>query len=228
MATLKTYSISVDFTNGFDHGTFSDEVIASASVTGFEGVMVNGDDVNVCGDSYTEAALDAVVAAHVWPVSETSTWKAPKINMGDGATSGVALFRAGGGGLQYAFDGGSDDEWSSSIALGDNYDGSDLKIRTTYQLSTGPGAGDTVEFEVEYSFTAAGDDSDADGTTFTDAVDQTGRGSGELYTDLLPTTLSGVADKTHLQLSIKRDSLGGSSDSFAGAIWVISFELIKV
>lgn len=158
-------------------------------------------------------------------------WEMPNINLGDGVTSGVSVFRAGAGGIQYAFDGTSDDEWSSNTCLANNkilYDGSDLQLKISYQLSENPGAGDTVEFEVQYAFLTAGDNSDGAGTTFTDAIDQTGRVVDQIYTDILPTNLIGVADKELLQLSIMRDALGGGSDSFPGSIWVVDIDIEKV
>lgn len=158
-------------------------------------------------------------------------WFPPPINVGDGSTSGVSLFRAGAGGIQYAFDGGSDDEWSVNIPLnwnGMTYDGSDLKIRIKGQLSANGGGTDDIQWEIQYAFMDAGDDSDGAGTTFTDSIDVSSRVTGQVYDDLLPTALTGVASKTFLQLSIMRDSQGGGSDSYGGSIWVTTIELEKV
>lgn len=162
---------------------------------------------------------------------ESPIWTPPPLNLGNFATSGVSLFRAGAGGLQYGFDQSSDDEASTNIPLdwnGFTYDGSDVKLRIKYQLSATPDASDTVEFEVQYAFMDAGDDSDGAGTTFTDAIDQTSRVTGQVYDDLLPTALTGVTGKKFLQLSIMRDAIGGGSDSYGGSIWVVSIELEKV
>ncbi len=161
---------------------------------------------------------------------ENEGWEPPVVNLGDGATSGITLFRAGAGGIQYSFDGGSDDEWSMNIPLnwnGMTYDGSDLKIRIKAQLSANGGGTDDVEWEVQYAFMTAGDDSDGAGTTFTDSIDVSSRVTGQVYDDLLPTALTGVVGKDFLQLSILRDSQGGGADSYNGDVWVTSIELEK-
>lgn len=166
-----------------------------------------------------------------WVLQEALGWQMPNINLGDGVTSGVAIFRATAGGIQYVFDGGSDDEWSANFCLGSNgipYDGSDIKITAKYQLSTNPSSGNTIEFQVQYAFMTAGDDSDGAGTTFTDAIVQTGRSTGEVYSDELPTRLIGVTGKDFLQISIKRDSAGGGSDSYNGAMWLVDLDFEKV
>ncbi len=166
-----------------------------------------------------------------WAKQSVMGWNMNDVSLGDGATSGVGLFRAGAGGIQYVFDGGSDDEWSCDIELADNgipYDGSDLKLTVKYQLAENPSAGNTVEFQVQYAFMDAGDDSDGAGTTFTDSIVQTGRVVGEVYSDELPTNLIGVAGKTFLQISIMRDSLGAGSDTYPGSIWIVEFVFEKV
>ena len=159
-----------------------------------------------------------------------ASWKAPVISLGDGVTSSVTIFRATGGGLQYIFSGSSDGEWSSNIPLTTNgiaYDGSDLQLKPRYELSTTPGSGDTVEFEIEYTFFTAGDDSDAPPTSFTDAIVQTGRAINIAYDDLLPTKLIGVVGKDTLNLSVKRDGTGGGSDTYPGSIWVLALQFEK-
>jgi len=66
MESVRTYSITADFTNGFALQKFNAEVGASGHVTNFGSISHEGDVVEVYADSLVSGAgLDAVVAAHV-------------------------------------------------------------------------------------------------------------------------------------------------------------------
>jgi hypothetical protein len=66
MSVLKTYSIQNDITGQkVASSHLHSEIIASGSVTGFEGVAKSGDTVSVIGTALAnETALDALVLAH--------------------------------------------------------------------------------------------------------------------------------------------------------------------
>lgn len=66
MAHLKTYSISMDITAKVcDLLTLHHEIDESGNVSGFDGLLCEGDCVTVIGESFkSEIGCDAVVMAH--------------------------------------------------------------------------------------------------------------------------------------------------------------------
>lgn len=62
---LKTYSVLNDFSSGLISHQLETQIIESSSVTGYQGLLKEGDELCVLGDSMDETALDAVIAAHV-------------------------------------------------------------------------------------------------------------------------------------------------------------------
>lgn len=164
--------------------------------------------------------------------NELGKWEAPPLSLGEGATSGVSIFRAFGGGLQYSFDSTSDDEWSVDkplVNLGILYDGSDLQIEISYQLSSNGGVGDNVKLDTEYQIVNDGDDTDGAGTTINDTIDVSAQVSGQVYSYTLGTNLTGgTANDKELLMSILRNSTGAGADTFGGSIWFVGIKIIKV
>lgn len=63
--TLKGYSITNDFSSGVLVEQIHYQIQTSGAVTNFSGITKQEDTLQVNGDSMDEAALDAVIAAHV-------------------------------------------------------------------------------------------------------------------------------------------------------------------
>lgn len=63
---VKSYTISTAFTNGaVNTNALQLEISESATVTGFSGLTIEGDNLNVLGTSLPNAeALDAIITAH--------------------------------------------------------------------------------------------------------------------------------------------------------------------
>jgi len=159
-------------------------------------------------------------------------WFPPEINLGEGATSGVSILRALGGGLQWSFDSSSDDEWSVNKLLrnaGVDYDGSDLQIKIRYQLSSNGGGTDNVKLNLQYQLVTIGDDTDGLGTTINETIDVSSEVSGQIYEHTFGTNLTGgVLGDDELMFSIERNSTGAGADSYGGNVWVIGIEILKV
>lgn len=231
MAILKTYTISTDITAGaLNSMKLHKEIAATSHVTGFTGLgTIIADNFDILGTTLAdETALDALVLAHTITGPSTDMWQAPHLNLGDGATSGVLLFRANSGGILYQFSGVSFSEWSSNIVLEDSngnaYDGSDLTLIINYIILVNGTGTDDIDWVTEYMFRTEGDNPNDPGTTITETVDVSSRVVGNLYKDTISVNLAGVAGKTSLGISIGRE---GGADEYSGTIRIESFELIK-
>jgi len=66
MAKLKTYSISTNITSALvDSGRLHGEIQSSGYVSGFKGISIDGDNVEIIGDSLlNESALDTLLQNH--------------------------------------------------------------------------------------------------------------------------------------------------------------------
>ena len=65
MATLKTYSIVSDITGQeVNHDTLKQALKDSGDIVNFNGLVIRGDSIEVVGDSFTEANVDAIILAH--------------------------------------------------------------------------------------------------------------------------------------------------------------------
>lgn len=62
---LKVYSVANDFSQGVILDQLNDQIIADGSVTNYNGLTLDGDNLSVLGDSMNETGLDAVIASHV-------------------------------------------------------------------------------------------------------------------------------------------------------------------
>jgi hypothetical protein len=155
-------------------------------------------------------------------------WHMPPMSLGDGATSGVTLFKSIGGGIQYIFGAGTIDEWSSNYNLRHNdveYDGSDLELSVWYQLSAGGFGLQDIDWRIEYTFLDIGDDSDGAPTQVIETDDVSAKVAANIYTYTFATKLNGVAGKKLIGISIARI---GNVDLYPGDAWVLNFQLKKV
>ena len=65
MGTLKTYSITSDITGqAVNHDVLKQELKDSGDIVNFNGLCIRGDSIEVVGDSFTEANVDAIILAH--------------------------------------------------------------------------------------------------------------------------------------------------------------------
>lgn len=156
-------------------------------------------------------------------------WFPTAITLGDLVTSGAGLAISSGAGYYVVFDAISDDEVLMNIGLtrnGITYDGSSLQLELNWMKFGATGG--TVGWELDYYFAADGSDSYTgyDGTV-TNFVNVTGRTNQIQYTDTLPS-ISGTAGDTHLQLTLRRNSIGGGSDTYIGDAEVYGINLLKV
>lgn len=146
-----------------------------------------------------------------------TSWSPTAISLGSGETSGASLSLSSGAGYYANFDSSSDDELLFTIGLERNglpYDGSAL-ILDLFWMKFGASGG-TVGWELDYYFAKNGSNSytGVDGTV-TNFVDVTARTNQIQYTDSMPS-ISGTAGDTQLQLTLRRNSTGGGSDTYSG------------
>ena len=94
MAILKTYTISTDVTGAaVNSELLHSELVAAGDITNFTGININGDSLEVWGDSFiTEANVDTTVLAHV--EVPLSSYKTNKYNAID-AKTGYLVVSAG-------------------------------------------------------------------------------------------------------------------------------------
>lgn len=179
----------------------------------------------------TIKGADTVVVDQCIDNIDSQQWKMPDLGFSDGAFSGVSIFEATNGGLQYSFDGSSNDKWSFTKKLrsesGVDYDGSDISVSITSQQSSASDADDDVEWIFTYKFIDTPDDSDGDGTTNTDTLVVDNRVTGTTYTDSL-TTLTGVAGKKWLMGTLERNTIGATTDTLMASLWCIDIDFKKV
>lgn len=197
------------------------------------GAQVNPDVVPQAeaeaGTATTERIWTAQRVKQAIDALASSTWQPPAINFGNGYTAGVSVFRSTGSGLLFTFDAASDDEWSANIPLDNNgiaYDGSNLKVRISYQIPVAGGGTDDIKLNYDYAFIKNGDNADLDKTEFTDTLDVSALAATSV-TSYDSATLTGEAGATGLQISIERNSTGAGADSYGNDFDIIFIELIK-
>lgn len=199
-----------------------------------EGYEVGSEWIDITNDKAYKC-LDASTGASIWKettIQSNQTWEPPKLPIGTGATSGVSVFRALGGGLQYSFDGTSDDEWSSNMCLmGTNgviYDGSTFSLTIYYQLSINASITDNVEIEVDYQIVGIGDNTDQTPTEINESITVDNQLAGQIYEHTLGTNLSGISGKEILMLSCLINATGAGQGTYVGDFWIIGFKLNKI
>jgi len=153
-------------------------------------------------------------------------WSPTSVTLGDGFSNGASLSLNGGAGIYVAFSQNSNNEYLFNIALERDkmsYDGSNLVV-ALYWMKFG-NSGGTVKWELDYSFINLGDDaySKKDGTKIktidvTSLTDQT-------ITNTKFEAISGDVGSKMLQLTLRRKSSGGESDTFAGDSEMYGFNL---
>lgn len=157
-----------------------------------------------------------------------NAWIPPKLNL-NGQNQGTQAFNAAAGHLR-TFGANQDDaiRWNVELAHGSiPYDGSNIIFSKRWQLYTAPAAGNTVRWELDYAFVNDGDDqlSLIDGTIVNNlTVDA--RTARQQYTDSF-TAISGAAGSTHLQLTLRRNGTGTSSDTYGGDADLYNVRLSK-
>jgi hypothetical protein len=176
---------------------------------------------------------DASGRANWQTPSGSATWQPPTKDLSAYLGNGASTLANANAGFQKSFSATANNEVLAEVTLFNNnvnYDGSDLQIRLRWQLfNTAPGVGDDVIWEVDYVFLLDGDDGDSKAATLiTDTIDVSGRTANQLYTDVISTNLTGVANAHTLGITIRRRSSGGGADSYPSAADVFGIELLKV
>jgi hypothetical protein len=157
-------------------------------------------------------------------------WEMPVVSLGDGATSGVSVYRAIGGGFEWAFDSLNDDEISFNIPLKNNgveYDGSSISVSVGYELGADTGGVNDLEFITEYKFMDVISDPDAGGTLNTDTISIDNEVINTGYEKQL-TNLIGVAGSKYLMISIKRKGANPSTDNYSSTVYVTEINFNKI
>lgn len=158
-------------------------------------------------------------------------WNPTAITLGDFVANGATAALNVGAGYYYNFDATSDDEIVVQIGLARNgvtYDASSVRLDLHNMLVGAGGVGDTVLWEVDYAWTNTGDNAyTAIDGTITNSVNVNGRASQILFTDSL-TIPAGTAGDDMLQLTIRRNSQGGGSDTFGGSVEVYGVDVVKL
>lgn len=174
------------------------------------------------------ADIDQIVSAI------QSQWQTPSLTLGDFLGNGAQFFLAAGAGYMATFDASSDDEIVCNIHLsnlGVQYDGSNLRLHIHTQLfNTVPGPGDTVLWEVDYSFVKSDGTEDANTIVSgnnSDSIDVSARTANRNYGDVL-SVMNGVEGASQLQITLRRNSSGAGADSYLGAVDIYAIELVKV
>jgi hypothetical protein len=176
------------------------------------------------------AGLPNLTTDYIWQGDNNShpqevyPWIPPMVDVSSGTAGQSAALVATpigtGAGHYRNFDGGANDTWATIVPLYNNglaYDGRNISIDLHWMPFGAPGAGDNVEWTVEYYFGRDGIDVYTQATTsVATLVDVSARTSQLQYTDNLGT-ISGTAGDTQLHIIIRRNSQGGAvPDNYAG------------
>jgi hypothetical protein len=158
-------------------------------------------------------------------------WYLTGITLGDFVGNGATAALAIGAGYYYNFQSSADDEIVANFGLTRNnevYDGSQVAFEIENMLVGAGGVGDNVQWELDYAFISEGDNAytKIDGT-IVDIVDVNGRASQISFKDQL-SPISGPVGATHLQITLRRNSVGPGSDSFGGDVEVYGVSNIKI
>lgn len=160
---------------------------------------------------------------------ETTNWVFPFIDVSTG-TAGqsaalVSIPIGVGAGHYRNFAGISDDTWATVIPLYNNgiaYDGRNITIDLHWMPFGAVGAGDAVEWTVEYYFGRDGINVFTQATTsVVTLIDITGRTDQLQYTDTVGT-INGLSGDTQLHIIIRRNSQGATPDTYSGAVELYS------
>jgi len=161
-------------------------------------------------------------------------WQPPDLNLGQWIGNGAGLFANAGSGFERGFSPVANDELLAQVALswaGIPYDGSSTRLRLFSEpFQTAPGAGDNVIWEVDYALIPADGTVDAETIvtgTLSDTIDISARTANRLYQDAL-SSIPGVIGAEILNLTLRRKSSGGGSDTFSDFIDIHAIALERV
>ena len=159
------------------------------------------------------------------------SWQPKDTSLGDFVTSGAVAALSVGAGYYISFSATANNEILTNIGLaggGFNYDGSALRIDIHNMLVGAGGVGATVLWEIDYAWVTTGENAytKVDGT-IANSVNVNGRASQILFTDALIIPAGTAGDLT-LQLTLRRRSQGGGSDSFGGSVEIYAVDIIKI
>lgn len=199
----------------------------------------NTSDANKPISTATQTALDAKLAAvsKTAPLSGEGTpasplkldWRPPEVSMSSVlATDGVQLFDAPAGGNSFTTPEGEGYRVDLPLTLhGVLYDGSPVDIYIAYNLFTAPGAGDQVEFQVNYMMGRDGiDNYNGPGVVGTPTNWAVGALNANEQIQQKIGSFTGNAGDTHVQLTINRNNLSPPVD-YAGDFDIYSLILRK-
>jgi hypothetical protein len=160
-------------------------------------------------------------------------WKAPVTPLFAFVNQGATLAaNPNGAGAQYYFSATADNQIQTNItldSLGVAYDGSDLKLRISWQLfNTNPSLTDTVVWRVRHVFVTDGEDADSKVVVSTNnTISVVGRLPNQLYTDDL-NIMTGLPNAKLLFVGLSRLGSAGSGDTYTNTTDLFGVELVKL
>jgi len=191
----------------------------------------NSTDLQTAIDASDIIIKDANDVVYTTMVAITSAvgaggWSPTALSLGDGISNGATLSLSSGAGYYANFDAASNDEYLFNVELprnGLHYDGSNIVIDIDW-MKFGASGG-TVIWEIDYAFCEDGDDaySKQDGT-LSETVN-VGSLSNQVLTTTTFNAISGVAGARTLQLTVRRRSSGGGSDTYTGVAEMYGFNI---
>ena len=187
----------------------------------YQAILVSGTNIKTINGSSVLGAGNLVVSA---------PWYPPQVPLYAIASVGTTFTLNTGAGIYASFSGTADDKIIFNTVLNNNvaYDGSNLKIRLHCRLSSNAGAGQTVGLLLDYAFTKVGDNSNTEVTNVAQQNEVVTGKTTDIEFNIDLATMTGEVGAHSLQISITRNSTGGSADTYAGNLRVTGVELIKV
>ena len=201
---------------------------ATLNVNGLGAVAIkrNGDKATKANDIRAGQAFTLMYDGTDFQIvgRVTTDWRPTALTLGDGVANGATLSLNAGAGIYVNFDASSDDEYLYNISLPRNgvpYDGSDIVFEIEW-MKFGASGG-TVIWELDYAFVNDDDDaySKLDGTESI-TINVGPVPNQEKRKDIF-TAISGATGADTLQLTLRRNSAGGGSDTYTGEAEMYGF-----